>query len=280
MAEPFFGSTAVAAGTLTPHTLRTRYVALHRDIYVPADVELTAVIRAKAAWLRSRGHGVVAGFSASALYGARWIDASRPATLVDSNRRRARGIEVWADDVEDDEIDVVGGIRVTTAVRTGVDLARRYPLDTAVAAIDALAGATRITVDDIIAATQRPGRHGMRRAREAVALVDPGAESPRETWLRLVIVRAGFPRPATQVPVRNEYGVLIGVVDLAWPDLKIAVEYEGAHHRLSRDAFARDIRRFDEMIELGWIVIRVTAADTEATVIRRLHVAWQRRAAA
>lgn len=78
----------------------------------------------------------------------------------------------------------------------------------------------------------------------------------------------------------NEYGVLIGVVDLGWPELKIAVEYEGAHHRMSREAFAKDIRRFDEMIESGWIVIRVTAGDTEATVVRRLHHVWQQRAAA
>ncbi len=78
----------------------------------------------------------------------------------------------------------------------------------------------------------------------------------------------------TQLPVYNEYGALIGVVDLGWPDLKIAMEYEGSHHRMSRDQFARDIRRFDEMIEQGWIIIRVTSKDTAATVRLRLADAW------
>jgi very-short-patch-repair endonuclease len=223
---------------------------------------------------------VLAGFSASALHGARWIDPGRPATVIDTNRRRTRGLRVWADGIEPDEICQVDGMRVTTAVRTAVDLARHYPVDTAVAAVDALARAARLSVDDLLAATNRPGRHGMSRARTALALVDPGAESPKETWLRLVIIRAGFPRPETQVPVYNEYGVLIGVVDLGWRDRRFAVEYEGKHHRLTSSRFDKDISRIDEIIEQGWTVLRITAADTEATVVRRLRLAWDRRAAA
>ncbi|MBB2769823.1 MULTISPECIES: hypothetical protein [Mycolicibacterium] len=276
MSEPFIGSAALEAGALTRHALRTRFVAVHHDVYLPRDAEVTAVVRAKAAWLRTRGHGVLAGFSASALHGARWIDPGRPATVIDANRRRTRALEVWADRLEDDEIGEVDGIRVTTPVRTAVDLARRYPSNTAVAAIDALARATRISVDDVMAATFRPGRHGMSRARKAIELVDAGAESPKETWLRLVIIRAGFPRPETQVPVYNEYGVLIGVVDIGWQDRRLAVEYEGKHHRMTRSAFDKDIRRLEEMIECGWSVVRITAADSEATVVRRLRVAWDR----
>jgi very-short-patch-repair endonuclease len=82
------------------------------------------------------------------------------------------------------------------------------------------------------------------------------------------------------VAVRNEYGVLIGDVDLGWPDLEIALEYDGAHHRMTRAAFDKDIRRMDALLEQGWLVIRITAADTEATVIRRLHLAWSQRTAA
>jgi hypothetical protein len=280
MTEPLLGSAAVAAGVVSRHALRTRYRAVHHDVYVPRDTELTPVVRAKAAWLRTRGHGVLAGFSASALHGACWIDPNRPATVIDTNRRRTRGLEVWADGIEPDEICLVEGISVTTPVRTAVDLARRYPLSTAVAAVDALARATRISVDEILAAAVQPGRHGMARARKALTLVDPGAESPRETWLRLVIIRAGFPRPETQVPVYNEFGVLIGEVDLGWRQMRIAVEYEGKHHRMSRAAFDRDIRRMDELIEQGWTVVRVTASDTEATAIRRLSAAWSQRTSA
>ena len=94
--EPFIGSAALAAGALTRHALRTKCVAIHHDVYLDKNTELTAVVRAKAAWLRSRGHGILAGFSASALHGAKYIDASRPATIIDANRRRENGITVWA----------------------------------------------------------------------------------------------------------------------------------------------------------------------------------------
>jgi hypothetical protein len=278
MGEPFFGSKALAAGTLTRHALRTRFVALHDDVYVDKDTEITPVVRAKAAWLRSRGHGILAGFSASALHGAKWIDANRPATIIDSNRRRTPGITVWADAIEDDEICFVDGIRVTTPLRTAVDFARRYPVDSAVVAIDALARATRLKQTDIDIALHRyRGRPGIKKARAAIELVDPGAESPPETRLRLLIIRAGYPPPETQMSIYNEYGGFIGDVDMGWRDLKIAIEYEGKHHRMSRREFEKDIRRIDELIEEGWIVIRVTAATTEGVFLRRLESAWAAR---
>jgi hypothetical protein len=280
MAEPFLGSAALAAGTLTRHTLRTRYRAMHHDVYIAKDADITAVLRAKACWLRSRGHGVLSGFSAAALHGARWIDANLPATIIDTNRRRTPGITVWADEINDDETCVIEGMRVTTPARTALDLARRYPVDAAVVAIDALMRATRLKVPAIEAQARRyPGRRGLKRALMALDLVDPGAESPPETRLRLLIVRAGFPRPQTQLRVYDQYGVLIGEVDMGWRELKIAVEYEGDHHRTSRRVFHKDIKRVDALLEQGWIVIRVTSVDTEGGIIRRIEAAWTARGA-
>jgi hypothetical protein len=280
MAEPFFGSAALAAGTLTRHALRTRYKAMHHDVYVAKDADVTAVLRAKACWLRSRGHGVLAGFSAAALHGTRWIYADLPATIIDTNRRRTPGITVWADEITDDEICIREGLRVTTPVRTALDLARRYPADPAVIAIDALARATRLKVPAIESAARRhKGRRGLKQILTALDLVDPGAESPPETRLRLLIVRAGFPRPQTQIPVYDQYGALIGVVDMGWRERKIAVEYEGDHHRTSRRVFHKDIKRVDALIEQGWIVIRVTSVDTEGGIIRRIEAAWTARGA-
>ena len=270
MGEPFIGSEALAAGRLTRHQLRTNFVAGHKDVYVPRGTRPTAVIRAKAAWLRSRRRGVLAGFSAAALHGTKYIGPELPANILDCNRKPERGVVVWADIPDDDEVCEIGDMRLTTPVRTAVDLARKFPEDVAVAAIDALARATRLTVPEIAAAADRhPGQRGRRQARKAIALVDPKSESPRETWLRLLIARAGFPRPVSQHPVDNEYGQLIGVVDFAWPELKIAVEYEGRHH-MDPEAVRRDIARIEEMIEMGWIVIRVTSRDPAGVVLRRI----------
>ncbi|MUL67510.1 hypothetical protein BOO86_23755 [Mycobacterium sp. CBMA 234] len=270
MGEPFIGSEALAAGTLTRHQLRTNFVAVHQDVYVARGTRPTAILRAKAAWLRSKRAGVLAGFSAAALHGARYIDASLPANIIHSNRRAARGVVVWADALDDDDVCAIGEMHLTTPLRTAVDLARRYREDVAVAAIDALARSARLAVAQIQeAAGRHPGQRGLKAARTTIALVDPGAESPAETRLRLLIVKARFPRPVTQHPIDNEYGALIGVVDLAWPELKIAVEYEGRHH-MDPDQIRKDIARIEEMIEMGWLVIRVTSRDPSGVVLRRI----------
>jgi hypothetical protein len=278
MGEPFIGSEALAAGRLTRHALRTRFVAVHHDVYVARDTKPTAVLRAKACWLRSRRHGVLAGFSASAMHGARWVGAELPAYVIDTNRRPARGIVTWGDAIDDDEICGIGEMRLTTPVRTAVDLACKFPEHTAVPAIDALARATRLKVTDIeLAAEHHAGRKGIEQARATIALVDPGAESPRETWLRLMVIRAGYPVPQTQCPIYNEFGVLIGDVDMAWPEMKIALEYEGLHHT-DPDQLRKDILRVEEMIEAGWIIIRVTCRDGQGGILNRLATAWASRA--
>jgi len=95
LGEPFIGSAALAAGALTRHALRTRCVAIHHDVYLARNTEPTAVIRAKAAWLRSRGHGIVAGFSASALHSC---EVDRRESARHDHRHepsREKGITVW-----------------------------------------------------------------------------------------------------------------------------------------------------------------------------------------
>jgi hypothetical protein len=278
MGGPFIGSEALAAGTLTRHALRSNFVAIHPNVYVPRDEDLSAVTRAHAAWLWSRRRGVVAGHSASALHGAKWVDHRAPAQLLYEYRRPPAGIRTWSDTVADDETQVIGDVLTTNPARTAFDLACRNPVQNAVAAIDALAGATRLKIADAeLVAERYKGHRNIRRARRALALVDAGAESPRETWLRLTVIEAGYPPPRTQVPVYGEYGELVAVVDIGWEDLKIALEYEGDHHRTDRRQLRRDIERYEALHTMGWIAIRVTADHTRGGILARLAAAWARR---
>jgi len=133
---------------------------------------------------------------------------------------------------------------VTTPARTAFDIACRYPLDPVVAAIDALARATRLKIADVELIAQRyQGRRDIRGATVALDLVDAGAESPQETRVRLLLIRAGFPRPETQVLVYDEHGQLVAGLDLGWRDVMVGVDYEGEHHRKTRRQLDRDIRR-------------------------------------
>ena len=278
MVLPFIGSAALSRGDLTPYALRSRFTAVYPDVYLPNDCRLTAASRARAAWLWSGGRGIVAGRSAAALHRSKWIDAGLPAELIWSNRRPPTGITVWSDTVAGDEQQDIDGIAVTTPARTALDLACRYPLGRAVAAIDALSRAAHLKMADVDALAARyEGRRGIRQARKTVELVDPGAESPRETWLRLLLVRAGFPPPTTQIPIHNEYGVLVAVLDMGWETIKVAAEYDGDHHRRDRWQFNKDIRRTETVHEQGWIHIRVTADDTEGEILRRVRTAFARR---
>ncbi|CDO91033.1 hypothetical protein AWC29_14515 [Mycobacterium triplex] len=278
MTAPFLGSEARASGEATRHELRTRFVAIYPDVYVPSGSDLTAAVRARAAWLWSRRRAVIAGHSASALHGAKWVDDRAAAQLLYQHRRPPPGIHTWLDRVAGDEIQLVEGMSVTTPSRTAFDLACRNPIGRAVAAIDALARATRLDTAQVeLLAERYKGHRNIRRARRALKLVDAGAESPRETWLRLLLINAGYPRPRTQIPVYGQYGELVAVLDMGWEDINLAVEYEGDHHRTDRRQFNRDIARYEALSDLGWIVIRVTADDTQGGILHRVAAAWARR---
>lgn len=199
--------------------------------------------------------------------------------MLYEHRRPPTGIRTWSDHVSCDETQLVRGIATTTPARTAVDLACRNPTGKAVAAIDALARATNLKIVDAeLLAEGYKGRRNIRRARRTLTLVDAGAESPRETWLRLLLINAGYARPRTQIPVYGEYGELVAVLDMGWEEVKIAVEYEGDHHRTDRRQFNRDIARLESLSELGWIIVRVTAEDVPGGILSRVASAWTRRA--
>lgn len=272
MREPFIGSEAIAAGALTKTQLGTRHRRLFPDVYVDRDVDATLEVRSKAAWLWSRRRGTVAGFAAAGLHGSKWVDDAQVVELIHDNRRRPPGILTYRDRIEEDEIELVAGIPVTSPIRTALDLGCWYPVMSAVAGIDALARATEIKLVDVeLLARRYVGRRGVAVARQAMDLFDAGAQSPKESWLRVVLIQAGLPRPQTQIPVLNEFGSAVAYLDMGWEDVKVAVEYDGDHHRSDRRQYTWDVRRLEMLERLGWIVIRVVAGDRPADIISRVR---------
>lgn len=278
MDEAFIGSEAVAAGITTHSQLRSRYSRVFRDVYVLRGTELTPVLRAHAAWLWSRRRGVIAGFSAAAFHGSRWIDATRAVDIIHDNRHPLAGLQIWSDRLASDEIESVAGTAVTTPVRTALDLACWYPTTTAVAALDDLVRVTELKLADVeMLSVRYHGRRGIERARTSLNLVDAGAQSPKETWLRLVLVSAGLPRPQTQIPVYDDSGDAIAYLDMGWGDVMVAVEHDGEQHRSDRRQYAWDIRRSEMVERRGWILVRVVAGDRPADIVRRVRAARARR---
>ena len=221
--------------------------------------------------------GVVAGFSAAALHGSRWVDDRRAVELIHDNHHCAAGIQLHRDAFEADEIEPIGGV-VSHHRQDRLDLGCWYPKTTAVAGIDALAGATEIKAADVeLLAHRYSGRRGIERARRAIELFDAGAQSPKESWLRIVLIEAGLPRPQTQIAVRDEFGSAVAYLDMGWEDVKVAVEYDGEQHRTDRRQYAWDVRRLEMLERRGWVVVRVLASDRPAEVVGRARAALARR---
>jgi hypothetical protein len=134
------------------------------------------------------------------------------------------------------------------------------PLEPAVVRIDALLNATQVpasAVEEI--ALRYGGARGIRNLRAALDLVDPGAESPQETRLRLLLVESGLPRPVTQIPVRNDFGRVVRRIDMGWPWRMVGVEYDGEQHFANPDDYAADIERLEFLASRGWTIVRVSS---------------------
>lgn len=174
---------------------------------------------------------------------------------------------------------MVAGFAVTSPERTAFDIGRREPRRAAVARLDALARATGFKPADVAAVAEQHRRvRGLRRLERALDLVDPGAQSPRETYLRLLLVDAGLSRPRTQIAVVGGDGLPVAYLDLGWPEYMVAVEYDGDHHRTDRAQYVKDIRRLEMLERMGWLVIRVVTEDHPADILRRVRRALRARA--
>lgn len=276
MTEPFVGTEALACGQFNRHQLRTRNQLVFPNVYLPKQTRLSLDRRITAAWLWARREATIAGLAAAALHGAKWIDDDITIELVHPNNRPPRGVLTRRDALLDDEVTAIAGLAVTTPERTAFDIGRRNPQRVAVARLDALARATGVKVDAVISIADRhPGARGLRNLEAALELVDTGAQSPRETYLRLLLIQAGLPRPQTQIPVVADDETYY--LDMGWEKCMVAVEYDGEHHRTDSLQYRKDIRRLEALHRVGWIVIRVVAGDRPAVILRRVHHALDSR---
>ena len=271
MQIPFVGSAAVAAGLVTKGQLRHRYRPIYRGVYVPRRYEVTLRERIVGASLSSGG--VIAGVAASAVHGANWVDEDVPIELVAAVRRQS-GLIVRDETLDEDEITTVRGIRVTTPARTAFDLARHLPRDKAVKRLDALMRARPFSPEDVmLIAKRRPGLRGLQRLRVALPLVDGGAESPQETWLRLLFVDAGMPKPATQYVVNDEDGIYVRRIDMCWEQFKVGAEYDGEQHLTSRRQYVLDVQVSRILHRLRWHVVHVIKEDRGPDIVAQVRAA-------
>lgn len=183
------------------------------------------------------------------------------------------------------EVVRLRGMAVTSPLRTWLDLAAMLELDDLVAAGDFLVcehdrifGPKRVALVKLAelreAVRHEFHRRGIVKAREAVDLVRVGADSPPETRIRLALERAGLPEPTLNHVVEDVNGDDASWPDLSIPEWKVAMEYDGEHHRTVRQKAIDDARN-ELMEQLGWQQLRITKAmldnDGDKAVVALVH---------
>jgi hypothetical protein len=193
------------------------------------------------------------------------VDLAGPDDPVESTASAAcrggavPGVRLTRRALPDERITQRRGIRTTDALRTALDLASIRPLDEAVVALDQFLAPGLVFMQAVRTAAAGLTGRDCRWIRQVAHLADGLAGSPQETRLRLLLHRSELPLPVAQYSVRNGPR-FVARVDFAWPEYRIALEYEGLWHGEGQQVIA-DRRRQNALSAASWLVIFVTAAD-------------------
>ena len=281
-----FTASAAAARGIPGNRLKAHDLyGVHRGMRVPRGVPQDLEDRLRPV-LELVPHGVAYRTTAARIHGMPlpgWVEDEAPrlelAVPVGTSQIRRPGLAVRRLMLPASDVVEAGGIRITTPERTFADLASLLGLADTVAVGDHLVcehgpghPAERepiVPLDDLsryIAGIK--GRHGILRARQALELVRIGADSPPETRLRLALRDAGMPEPMLGMVLCDGFGRPVLFPDLAYPDYRVLVQYDGSHH-LSAVQAASDGRRESAALVLGWKSVVITKDDVDGGDYRR-----------
>lgn len=176
---------------------------------------------------------------------------------------RHPGVRTFVAPLPARDIEVVTGVPRTTPARTAIDLARWLPPFMGLGCVDAMAHAGLIDPGRLAEDLERwTGGRYVEQARRLIAWAEPDTESFGESWLRLRLLDAGFPRPEAQILLGRRGAVGSYRLDLGWPRLRIGVEYDGEAFHSSHAQQRHDEQRRDDLHRRwGWTVIGCTRAD-------------------
>lgn len=259
--RPFTASQARAAGLGRGVLDGPRFQRLFRGVYLPADAEPSFRTWIDAARLVLPPDAVVSHSSAMRIRG---LEPQKPTRLEFSTNAglvtehssiilHRRGGRLHP--------EIVDGLPVTGPDRTFVDCAHKRPVVEVVQLGDLLIASRQTSLDRLIAYANARHLHGVRRARRLLRYVREGAESPRETVVRLIVVWSGLPEPDCNVDILDANGDFVARGDLVLRLWRIVIEYDGWHHERDARQRQRDILRRERLESLGWRVLVITSRD-------------------
>ena len=275
--RPFLRAEALKAGLTDKVLAGPRFRRIFTGVFIAADVAPHPLHRVAAALLVHPATAFASHVSA-----ARVLNAPLPVGLVDEHvsvfgagdRRRRNGIRPhvvppgtpvarWND------------LRISAPVQNFVELAEQLDLVDLVVVGDHYVRRGWVTSEDLVAHADRAGNA---HARRAARCVRRDVDSPMETRLRMLLVLAGLPEPVVNHKLVTEGGSVRYRFDLRWPEVKVAVEYDGRQHRADLDQWDHDLERDEWLVEAGWTRVVVVARgiyrrpdETLARVVKALR---------
>lgn len=263
-------------------------------VYIAASIRDTLLVRALAAVMIAPQGAVVSHHTAAHLCGGIPPDGSEVhLSLPKGVRSRTRGLRHYQ--LTATPVSVSRrGLPVTSPERTFCDMARWCDLVQLVVLGDSLVKAKATTPQRLVdAAKAWEGAHKSVLVR-AARLVRENVDSPMESKLRMLLVLAGLREPVVNVEVSDDDGRLRYRIDLSFPEVKLAIEFDGRHHVEKQAQWEGDVLRREDLESQGWtfvvvigthlykspeaVLARVTAAmhSKGLAVPGRLRPEWKR----
>ena len=258
-------SAALAEGVTDWQLRDPAVVRLSRDTYLPRRDVRDLPTRAAAVLMTAPTGAVISHQTAAALWRLE-MPLSPPEQLVHltvpirSKARHRRDRRLHRVQLGPQDVEHRWGMPVTTPARTWRDLAAVLECPALLAVTDQLLDVLCRPADLEQALDRAPAGRGAARCRRVLAVADPRVDSPMESVTRWLLHEAGLPRPTLQYRALDDRGRQIGFGDMAWPDRKVLVEFDGDVHR-ERRVFVSDLRRQNRLVLEGWIVLRFSSAD-------------------
>ncbi len=272
--QPFTRADALAAGwtdSRLSKLVRDGLIRrLMKGVYVDALAPDSIELRAAALSLVAPADAVICRRSAAWLYGIDTL-ALREHTEIPTvdcvqpyGRRatRLRPSGTHSQTLRPGDVTTTLGLRVTSPIATAVHLARHLDRPFALSGVDAMLHAGLVELDELKAAVTSFAHHpGIVQARDIARYAEPLSESPGESWLRLRVLDAGFPRPEAQVVVQERFRLDLGFPEPGPDGLRIGLEYDSDQWHSGQAADLRDGTRRAELRSLGWHILPVRRGD-------------------
>lgn len=276
--RPFTTAQARAAGISKSVLAGPRFTSIFHGVHIDADIEPDLRTRILGALLVLPPDAAASHTTAMRLHG--FDVRGHPDLEFSTNTLRQRRIPGVIVHRRRGDLHPcsVHGLPTLGPDRTFVDVALQLRLPDLVAFGDHLVHRGLTTIDDLLQYVESRHLDGVRRARRIAPLVREGAESPRESLVRLQLRFARLPEAEVNGVIRDGSGQFLARGDLVLRRWKVIVEYDGRHHERDLRTRQHDIRRRELLEAEGWIVIVITAADLDrpASVPARVHSALVR----